>query len=53
MFAREVGLAAFAVVVVGFLQSRGVRGLGRAQVVMTGLMVGIGAFGGPGASLAN
>ncbi len=59
VFAGEVGLAAFAVVVVGFLQSRGVRGVGRAQVVMTGLMVaavavvGVGAFGGPGASLAN
>ncbi len=59
VFAGEVGLAAFAVVVVGFLQSRGVRGVGRAQVVMTGLMVaavaavGIGAFGGSGASLAN
>ena len=59
VFAGEVGLAASAVVLVGFLHSRGVRGVGRTQVVMTGLMVaavavvGIGAFGGPGASLAN
>ena len=56
VFAGEVGLAAFAVVVVGFLQSRGVRGVGRAQVVMTGLMVAAVAavgIGGPGASLAN
>jgi len=56
VFAGEVVLAAFAVVVVGFLHSRGVRGVGTTQLVMTGLMVaavGIGAFGGPGASLAN
>ncbi len=59
VFAGEVGLAASAVVLVGFLHSRGVRGVGRTQVVMTGLMVAavavvsVGAFGGPGASLAN
>ncbi len=56
VFAGEVGLAAFAVVLVGFLHSRGVRGVGRMQVVMTGLMVAAVAavgIGGPGASLAN
>ena len=59
VFAGEVGLAAFAVVLVGFLHYRGVRVVGRTQMVMTGLMVaavavvGIGAFAGPGASLAN
>ena len=59
MFVGEVGLAAFAVVLVGFLHSRGVQGVGRTQVVMTGLLVaavalvGIGALTGPGASVAN
>ena len=59
VFAGEIGLAAFAVVLVGFLHYRGVRVVGRTQMVMTGLMVaavavvGIGAFAGPGASLAN
>ena len=56
VFAGEVGLAAFAVDLVGFLHSRGVRGVGGTQMVMTGLMVavvGVGAFGGRGASLAN
>ena len=59
VFAGEVGLAAFAVVLVGFLHSRGVQGVGRAQAILTGLMVaavavvGIGALTGPGASAAN
>ena len=59
VFAGEVGLAAFAVVLVGFQHSRGVQGVGRTQVVMTGLLVaavalvGIGALTGPGASVAN
>lgn len=59
VFAGEVGLAVFAMVLVGFLQSRGVRGVGRAQVMMTGLLVaavalvGLGAFAGAGASTAN
>ena len=59
VFAGEVALAAFAVILVAFLHSRGVEGVGRAQAVLTGLMVtavalvGIGAFTGPGASVAN
>ena len=59
VFAGEVALAAFAVVLVGFLHSRGVEGVGRSQAVMTGLMVaavalvGLGALTGPGASVAN
>ena len=59
VFAGEVALAAFAVVLVGFLHSRGVEGVGRSQAVMTGLMVaavalvGLGALTGPGASPAN
>ena len=59
VFAGEVGLAAFAVVLVGFLHSRGVEGVGRAQAVLTGLMVvavavvAFGALTGPGASAAN
>ena len=59
VFAGEVGLAAFAVVLVGFLHSRGVEGVGRSQAVMTGLMVaavalvGLGALTGPAASVAN
>ena len=59
VFAGEVALAAFAVILVAFLHSRGVEGVGRAQAVLTGVMVtavalvGIGAFTGPGASVAN
>ncbi len=59
VFAGEVALAVSAVGLVGFLHSRGVQGVGRAQVVLTGLMVaavalvGIGAFTGPAASVAN
>ena len=59
VFAGEVALAAFAVVLVGFLHARGVEGVGRTQAAMTGLLVaavalvGIGAFTGPGASVAN
>ena len=59
VFAGEVALAAFAVVLVGFLHARGVRGVGRTQVFMTGLLVAavvlvsIGALTGPGASVAN
>ena len=59
VFAGEVTLAAFAVVLVGFLHTRGVRGVGKAQVFMTGLLVaavalvGIGAFTAPGATVAH
>ena len=59
VFAGEVALAVSAVVLVGFLQSRGVQGVGRAQVLLTGGMVaavalvGFGAFAGAGAGPAN
>ena len=59
VFAGEVGLASFAVVLVGLLHSRGVQGVGRTQVAMTGVLVaavavvGVGALTGPGASAAN
>ena len=59
VFAGEVALAAFAVVLVGFLHARGVRGVGRTQVFLTGLLVAgvalvsIGALTGPGASVAH
>ena len=59
VFAGEVALAVSAVVLVGFLQSRGVQGVGRAQVLLTGVMVaavglvGLGAFAGAGAGPAN
>ncbi len=59
VFAGEVALAAFAVILVGFLHSRGVEGVGRMQAVMTGLMVaavalvGLGAITAPGASAVN
>ena len=59
VFAGEVALALSAVVFAGFLHSRGVQGVGRAQVILTGLMVaavavvGLGALTGPGASAAN
>ncbi len=59
VFAGEVGLAVSAVLLVGFLHSRGVQGVGRAQMILTGLMVaavavvGFGALTGPGASPSN
>ena len=59
VFAGEVGLAVSAVLLVGFLHSRGVQGVGRAQMIMTGLMVaavalvGLGAITAPGASVVN
>ena len=59
VFAGEVGLAVSAVLLVGLLHSRGVQGVGRAQMILTGLMVaavalvGLGALTGPGASVAN
>lgn len=59
VFAGEVALAAFAVALVGFLHARGVRGVGKTQVYMTGLLVAavalvsVGALTGPGASAAN
>ncbi len=59
VFAAEVALATLAVVIMGFLQYRGVRDVGRTQVVMTGLLIaaviiiGSGAFAGPEASPAN
>ncbi len=59
VFAGEVALAAFAVVLVGSLHSRGVEGVGRAQAILTGLMVaavalvGLGALTAPGASAVN